>query len=225
MRWRLKTVRRFGGATVCAINIASYDPAQSGFFRRVDTSISAVWKLPAYLGGTTVKECSASLYSSVDGVVPHCESDSGGSFECDPPAACDGLPCQYEETTTYSGSGPVTGSTAEGEARSRQTTVDEGWTAWAQGYPNLSLLSTALSNMTRSDTSCSFTERTVTIQLAGAFRPFMIRTREAVTSGGSTTTETVDREIIAPTTEIVLDWTAVANVSRVLSSAHILLPQ
>ena len=137
------------------------------------------------------------------------------------PAICSSLPCTYEEESVYTGVEPVTGADAEAAARAAQTVEEGGWSDWTAGLPNLSGLPTSLSNMTRGDRNCSFNERTVTIELAGAFRPFMIRTRETV--GG--VTETVDREIITPVASIELDWTAVANETRFLTSAHILLPQ
>jgi hypothetical protein len=231
MWWRAKVTHRFGGAQLCSINIASYDPLQSGRFRRLESVITGRWKLPAYLGGTVLKECeSVGLYSEVSGVLPSCSSSSGGSYVCDPPPACNSLPCLYEQETVYTGVDQFGPEDAFAAAEAASTTEEGTWSSWATGYPDLDTFVTALTNDTRGDVSCSFNERWLTIQFAGGFSPFMLRRkerhsfREPLGPPAVITDHVIDVEVLDGS-ELVIEWLATANTTKTLLASEVLLPQ
>lgn len=227
MRWRVKQTRRFGGASPCKIDINGYDGAQTGYYRRLNISVVGRWKRNDT--NAVVESCSSTgLYISVDGNVPSCSSDSGGTYECDAPAICGTVSCRYEEETTYAGENEVTADTAAAAARANETEVEEPWSEWLTGHP-LSL--DGGSTDSRNAGSASYTERTLFFETAGAFVPFLIRRLERVVVRDgdtleilSTTDEVIDLPVLT-SGAFSIDWPAEANTTRSILDVGIWVPR
>lgn len=226
MWWRSKVIQRRGAATVCSININDFDSEQEGLYRRLNVNVTGRWKRAS--NGEELKSCSSSgLFTSVDGNVPECEADAGGTFECEPPAICSTVACIYEEETTYSGENEVTESTAVSAARAVMVVDDPDWAVleWSTGYPTAPGRSGSVD--VRNAPGASFTEHEMRIQFAGSFRPFLLRRKEThtytnpVTFDTSTSELVIDLEVMNGE-ELVIEWAATANTRVTLNEWEIL---
>ncbi len=226
MWYRTRLTTTFGGASPCRLSLVV--DGVTRYYRRLDTNITGQWKRTLADGGAVVKECSGSTYNSVSGNIPNCNSESGGTFECEAPEGYEGIPLNYVQESTTTGSNELNSADAAAAARSVATTSTLGWGSWVQGYPG-GVLAAGGSVDTRGPLSCSFTDRLLEIEFAGSFRPFMIRRQESVTtryedgSPSTTTTEFHDLEVLTAD-PVAVEWIAAANVNRSVTGSLLCLP-
>lgn len=235
--FRTRTVTRLGGATNCVLDLHSYDSAQTGYFHKINLTvtgrkwqrkISGVWTdAKSCSDGTTVINRTGTVAT---GSAEVCTSSTTYMAACDAPAICGnpGEECRYlENAGTYAGENAATVGEvlAAADAAAHETTA--GWSSWeacdihSPPIYNINVASTD----SRSVGSASFSSTRMEVQFRGPVLPYKVRYRIAKAAnflaGGGTTYELIEREVSG-------DWTLeldrVANTTLTVVGTCLYLP-
>lgn len=209
LRYRVKITRRAGGATNCAIHIGEYDSGQWGDYYHTVAKASS-WKWKRTIGGvlTEVGDWTGTNYATTNGFI----TADGETCNVEPfdgpvgnegrPSSCDTSPpgygsCgRYDDPTVYTGSDEATEAEVVAKAVSEATETSAGWSTWLDDDDN-PMPGGITSSDSRSQLAASFWYDKWELEIAGPFRPYMIRIEWKKLLAGVASYETSDHEVSA----------------------------